>query len=1082
MYAYQIKGDVKQILGYNDDEKALSRLSDAVDALSNEGDWNPLIGMVDINSLEDGQTVTLPVEVDKPLFVNLDGKPAYGRNQWAEFHINGAGADGVKDGVPWHFDERGKYPVYMDILSPSRLIAVADLQGDLNKLFRVFGYDENNEWLRSQLANGDWIDGIDIPLNLIGDFPNEVINPDDERIFKRDFTTQTMKDFLSAVDHQLVTGAAVILNLKTAPIPVPFVDGTTYYVRVSDSKTVTLHQTRAGALANTGIIAMTSLDSTSEVTITDKRQMRVLTKFNSVAAHNIKNGTIISFTGTTVPPPLAEATEYFARIIDDNNFTAHATLEDAVNNSDAIDVTEAGAGLKVQAKQDIKPITLLTYPVNHNYLQGDIITVNNSVGSLPAPLLSGINYYVRYVSASKITIHSSLADATSGENPIVLTNTGIGASVTIKRIAAAANVGNQNQITAIGHNLKAGDLVQFDTDGTLPTPVTQNTTYKVATPLSADTFTLHDTADTPVDITGLGGGQLYLLISRVFGVGFTGEWSTDAEALVTGREVTLETTGSLPATSPAIDTVTSYYLRKIDDTRIQLFDNATDAADTSVQSTIERERTSGVATLRVDGHGLTTGDYLDISLVANTLDGVLNGVTVTAGGAGWVDGETVTMTNPGGSQATGIITVAAGAITDITVTDGGAQFTAAEALTLSGGSGAGGTYSVASVLDSQDNSDSSYNGDRIQITVTDPDHFTYAAAGLDEPTIADAGGQIRIAKIKVNSLGAGTHNLVLETDITAQVYSTQPATIVQIADAEYLQDDATIQLETDGTLPSPLAVSTDYKIKLEDAENGLVSFYTTGGAPITLTAIGENVHYVVNAKDFSPVIPTDFYCRNNNYKTGDEIVVSSSDTPPSPLLDSGTYYLRRIDADTVEIYSSKNQAENTLSTTGRIVATDTGTGVHQFLQTLPNWYVSKVERVRKDRTDGIIELYAWDYGRDEALTQVGYYQSFEENPQYSRITLGYKADWVRVKYRKKSHVIYSWNDYINLESKLAILFALRAIEQYRKDFSSQGDKYMQTALKFMSSKQDADTRGRVGKFAVNSKISMNSSNSLRNMM
>jgi len=51
-----------------------------------------------------------------------------------------------------------------------------------------------------------------------------------------------------------------------------------------------------------------------------------------------------AYEGSTLPAPLVEGTDYFARRIDDKFITLHPTADDAANNANVIDLTTAGTG------------------------------------------------------------------------------------------------------------------------------------------------------------------------------------------------------------------------------------------------------------------------------------------------------------------------------------------------------------------------------------------------------------------------------------------------------------------------------------------------------------------------------------------------------------------------------------------------------------------------------------------------------------------------------------------------------------------------------------------------------------------
>lgn len=1155
MLVSDIITDAKGIIGQCRDETAFSAITDAIVVLANKGNYDLLTGFVDICATSDGKTITLPRDIETPLAVNINGAPAYFRNKWYEFHLNGAGSF---QQVKWAWDDQGDAFTFMDIIASSPLIAVADLKTDLGATLRVFGYDANGNWIRTQDVNGVWTDGFLVPINMLTDFPSGIIVPDTERLFVRTFSTGRISVLTSLTDHQFESGAPATLNLLVAPLPAPLVNGASYYVRAVSDTTVSLHATQSGALTDTGGIVITSAAGTSSVSLTDRRGVSVLTQFNSVTAHNIQTGMVITFTAGTIPDPIVAGTEYYAHVIDANNFTVHETIDEAESNTNPIDCTTPGNAIVASARQNLDPITHLDFAVNHNFLQGDAVTIQNATGSFPIPLLANVTYYVRYVSSTRITLHESLADATNNVNAIVIKSAGSGVSTVIKAIPCSASAGPTSNITCVGHNLNlaGGDFVQFTTTGTYPNPIAQNTTYRADTPSSVDTFTLRTTAPAAVNILTIGTGQLYLVVSRAFTVGFTSQWRTDAENLSTTNGIKLATNGALPAANPAINTASTYYVRKINANTIELFDTSARSSDTTVRVTATRARTANVATIVFNAaHGWITGDFIDTAGIFSTVTGMLATVTVAVGGTLYVEGETVSIVDGTSHVASGIVHATAGVITGITIVNPGAGFTLAGALTVtgagsadatctvgtiatnatiggylngvlatiaisSGGSGytngetatlvdAGGhtaraviavtagaitgitiksagygfiignsltitglssaavdaVATVATITDyyTAAAAASTYNGTRKQVTVTGATSLTFASTGLNEPTTADVNGTGVTSDIKVTGLGAGQLSLVLDRTVTVTPFSS----LMAISDSQYLQDLATVQFETDGTLPAPLAVLTDYHLSIV---NGTLQVKDTLDNNIVLTNIGSGEHSMVIARTFGVVLPTSVDVVNNDYDDGDAVTLATTGTLPSGLAIATTYYLRRITDDTVEVYDTAAHAINTAATTGRIVPSNTGTGVQSMIQVLDNFSVQRITRIAKSASNGFIKLYAWDSGRETALTLIGNFYPDEVSPIYRRIKIGVCCAWVRMRYRRRIFKITSLADFIPVKSKQAILMMMQALKLYRSEFSDAAQKLESKAVDFMNEEQSASDGPDVVTFQFNQDI------------
>ena len=118
-----------------------------------------------------------------------------------------------------------------------------------------------------------------------------------------------------------------------------------------------------------------------------------------------------------------------------------------------------------------------------------------------------------------------------------------------------------------------GAFVQFTSTGTLPSPLVQGTTYRAEAPLSSNGFTVVNADFSPVNISSLGSGTLYVVISRTFGVAFTDDWTGDFSATPTGTEIYFGTDYLLPVTSPPIDSSTPFWIRRLTSETAQIYDS-----------------------------------------------------------------------------------------------------------------------------------------------------------------------------------------------------------------------------------------------------------------------------------------------------------------------------------------------------------------------------------------------------------------------------------------------------------------------------------------------------------------------------
>lgn len=156
-----IAEDGKRILANCSEKTLFNRLNHVIELLANESDWDPLIGVVDICTNPDARCVTLPREVETPLQVNIGGNPARPNNRFFSFHLNGPGDD-CKDTIDYTWDDKGDYPTIQDPTQPVQLIAFLEDPGDNDAELWVYGYDEHNRWLRTEV-NGEMLDGYPVP-------------------------------------------------------------------------------------------------------------------------------------------------------------------------------------------------------------------------------------------------------------------------------------------------------------------------------------------------------------------------------------------------------------------------------------------------------------------------------------------------------------------------------------------------------------------------------------------------------------------------------------------------------------------------------------------------------------------------------------------------------------------------------------------------------------------------------------------------------------------------------------------------------------------------------------------------------
>lgn len=165
--------DVAKILGNVGQFKIFDAITNGLEILCAKGHYDGFTGYVDI--LTDGwRNVTLPRFVDQPVTISINGRPAYMRNKWSEFHLNGPGSDeyggqwmgGMSMGSWYGFtgsgrwgqihawDSVGQVVTIKPLGVVSQLVAIPDDPIDTGKLITVYGYDDTGKWIRSSGQDG----------------------------------------------------------------------------------------------------------------------------------------------------------------------------------------------------------------------------------------------------------------------------------------------------------------------------------------------------------------------------------------------------------------------------------------------------------------------------------------------------------------------------------------------------------------------------------------------------------------------------------------------------------------------------------------------------------------------------------------------------------------------------------------------------------------------------------------------------------------------------------------------------------------------------------------------------------------
>ncbi len=151
MYVRNLIAQASKVTGYCSNEELFELLSHAVESLSNEGNFDPMLGYLDIRVLK-GKVVTLPRDVEVPLKINIFDQPTFSRSQLYEFTLNGIGSDTSKlTGYQWM--DRAEVPISGEISSlGTRLKATAFDGKDTGKKITFYGTDVDHRELQETLV------------------------------------------------------------------------------------------------------------------------------------------------------------------------------------------------------------------------------------------------------------------------------------------------------------------------------------------------------------------------------------------------------------------------------------------------------------------------------------------------------------------------------------------------------------------------------------------------------------------------------------------------------------------------------------------------------------------------------------------------------------------------------------------------------------------------------------------------------------------------------------------------------------------------------------------------------------------
>jgi hypothetical protein len=162
MIVSDIYEDIKAVLGTCDEATTFNKINEGIEELSNLANWDPNVVLLDICT--QNCEITLPDDIEVPLAINVGGTPSDFRNKWFEFHMNGPGSECFSSSCSYSWTDKGNFPTFRDPVKPSQIACYPDQEESVGASLRVYGYDENNQWIMTPDSNNVLQDGFDVPI------------------------------------------------------------------------------------------------------------------------------------------------------------------------------------------------------------------------------------------------------------------------------------------------------------------------------------------------------------------------------------------------------------------------------------------------------------------------------------------------------------------------------------------------------------------------------------------------------------------------------------------------------------------------------------------------------------------------------------------------------------------------------------------------------------------------------------------------------------------------------------------------------------------------------------------------------
>lgn len=205
MYVSEIQNELKQMAETCDTTVLFSLLTDAQDLLTNKGLWDCTLGEVEV--ITDDDEVSLPRDVDTILQVNRACSPTIIRDAWFKYHLNGPGDSvGAPCGYTWLSNDSCTAVVPEETME---LYLELDDARDVDKSFKVFGWDANGERIFTDDTDDNPVDGWLVPTD---DFANPAPNPNVNAVLRIDRVEKAVFVGYCTLYGRKADGSSVLLG------------------------------------------------------------------------------------------------------------------------------------------------------------------------------------------------------------------------------------------------------------------------------------------------------------------------------------------------------------------------------------------------------------------------------------------------------------------------------------------------------------------------------------------------------------------------------------------------------------------------------------------------------------------------------------------------------------------------------------------------------------------------------------------------------------------------------------------------------------------------------------------------------